>query len=372
MKLARLAAVPKNRVANFLGRYFAPALLAEGRAKGSEQNIRCLYAGEPKFQAYIFDLVFAEPPRTVLSRRAYLPRLREVFARPDFDLGVALIPNRYEASLGGIYSYRGTKNVRQETDISAPWEELIRSWQNYSETARRIRKSGLQSRISREPADFDLFYHRMFLPHVRKQYGDRAYVDAYDEIKPWFDRGLVILVEQAGKAVAGGLCAVEGDTLVFYRTGVFEGDYELVKKGAQAAIYYFMLSYAKEQKLKRVNFLMSHAFVHNGVYKHKAGWGAESSPDEKAVQSLLYFLPEGNAKTVFFLEKNPIIVAGEDGTLDVVTGWSGNAENFAAAKGEILRTCAAPGIRRLIVRTGSGTEIIECEPDPRPVSPQAT
>jgi Acetyltransferase (GNAT) domain len=358
MKLARLAAAPKNRVANFLGRYFAPALLAEGRGKSAGENLRCLYVGEPKFQAYIFDLVFAEPPRTVRSWRAYLPRLREVFGKPDFDLGVALIPNHCEGSLRGIYSYRGTKNVRQETDISAPWEELVRSWQNYSETARRIRKAGLQSRISREPADFDLFYHRMFLPHVRKQYGDRAYVDPYDEIKPWFERGLLILVEQAGNPVAGGLCAVEGDALVFYRTGVLEGDYELVKKGAQAAIYYFMLSYAKERNLKRVNFLMSHAFVHNGVYKHKAGWGAKASPDDKAVQSLLYFLPDGNAKTVFFLEKNPIIVGDEDGTLDVVTGWSGTAEEFAAAKAEILRVCMAPGIRRLIVRSASGTEIV--------------
>jgi hypothetical protein len=359
MNLARLAAIPKNRVSNFLARYFASAVVAEGRGRGSEQEIRCLYVGEPKFQAYLFELVFADKPRIARSWRVRLSRLSEVFSKEPFDLGVALIPNQYEPSLRRIYNYRATKNVRQETDISAPWEELIRNWQNYSETARRIRKAGLQSRISRDPADFELFYHRMFLPHVRKQHGERAYVDPYHEVRPWFDRGLLVMVEQGGNPVAGGLCAIEGDALVCYRTGVLEGDYELVKKGAQAANYYFKLQYAKEQKLARVNFLMSHAFVHNGVYKHKAGWGAKSSPDEKATQSLLYFLPEGNPKTVSFLEKNPVIVAGEHGCLDVITGWSGNAEDLP--KDEILRACAAPGIHRVVVRTIWGAETLEAK-----------
>ena len=357
MNLARLAAVPKNRVRNFLARYLTPAVIAEGRGKGSEQNVRCLYVGEPKFQAYLFDLVFAEKPGIARSWRARLGRLKQVFSKERFDLGVALVPNQYEASLRGLYSYRATKNVRQETDISASWDDLVRTWQNYSETARRIRKAGLQSRVSHDPADFEHFYHRMFLPHVRKQYGDLAYVDPYGEVRPWFDRGLLVLVEQGGNPVAGGLCAIEDDALVFYRTGVLEGDYELVKKGAQAAIYYFMLQYAKEQKLTRVNFLMSHAFVRNGVYKHKAGWGAISSPDEKAAQSLLYFLPEGNPKTVFFLEKNPIIVSGEDGLLEVVTGWSRDVESLP--RDEIIHTCRAPGIKRVIVRTNQGTEILD-------------
>lgn len=357
MNLARLAAVPKNRVTNFLGRYFGTVVVAEGRAKNSDQDVRCLYVGEPKFQAYFFELMFAEQPRIVQSWRARLSRLNEVFASQQFDVGVALIPNQHEPSLRGHYSYRATKNVRQETDISAPWEDLTRSWQNYSETARRIRKAGLGCRISRDPADFDLFYHRMFLLHVRKQYGDRAYVDPYGEIRPWFDRGLLILVEEGGKPAAGGLCAIEGDALIFYRTGVLEGDYELVKKGAQAAIYYFMLQYAKEQKLARVNFLMSHAFVYNGVYKHKAGWGATTSPDDKATQCLLYFFSAGNAKTISFLEKNPIIVAGENGSLDVVTGWSGAAASFP--KDDILRACAAPGIRRVLVHTSAGAEVLD-------------
>ena len=360
MRLSRLAAVPKNRMARLVGRYFAPAELVEGRGRESDHNLRCLYVGEPKFRAYLFDLVFQDSPRSIRSFQAFLPRLGRVFVTTSFDLGVALIPNRYEASLRGIYSYRATKNVRQETDISAPWEELVHSWQNYSETARRVRKAGLQVRISHEPRDFDFFYHHMFLPHVGKQYGQRAYVDSYEEMKPWFDRGLLVLVEEAGRTVAGGLCAVEGDTLVFYRTGVLEGDHELVRKGAQAAIYYFMLSYAKEQKLRSVNFLMSHAFVNNGVYKHKAGWGAKASPDNKAAQCLLYFVPEGNSKANLFLEKNPIIVGSEHGTLDVVTGWNGSAEGFARAKERILRACAAPGINRLFVRSASGAEIMEC------------
>jgi hypothetical protein len=99
MNLARLAAIPKNRVTNFLARYFAPAVIADGRGKGSEQNVRCLYVGEPKFQAYLFELVSAEKPSTARSWRARLTRLQDVFSKERFDLGVALVPNQYEASL---------------------------------------------------------------------------------------------------------------------------------------------------------------------------------------------------------------------------------------------------------------------------------
>lgn len=362
MRLARLAAVPKNRAVKLLRRYFAPAQLAEGRLKGSEQDIRFFYAGEANFRAYLYGLMFYGPPRIVRSWQAYLPRLRGVIGKTSFDLGIALIPNRYEASLRGVYSYRGTKNVRQETGVSAPWDEMARCWRNKEQTARKIRKFGLQPRVSHQPEDFDLFYHQMFLPHVRHQFGNRAYIDSYEEMKPWFDQGFMLLVMEGETPIAGGLCSIAGDTLVFHRTGVLHGDLEHAKKGAQAAMYYFMLSHAKEKNLKKVNLLLSHAFVHDGVYHHKAGWGAGASPDDKAAQCLLYFLASGNAKTVLFLEKNPALVAGDNGTLDVLTGWSGSAEEFAAAKDAILRACAAPGIKRLIVHSEEGVQTVDLPP----------
>lgn len=359
MRLAQLAAVPKNRILKLVRRYFGPARLAEGELKGCAQNIRCLYVGDDNFQTYLFGLMFKDGPRIIRSWQAFLPRLSEVFSKADFDIGIALIPDQHEPSLRGKYNYRATKNVRQESDISEPWEVLTRLWQNHSETARRIRKAGLQCRISREKAELDRFYKQMFVPHIRKQYGNRAYVDSYEELRQWFERGFLILVEEQSSPVAGGLCAIEGDTLVFYRTGVLEGNYEYVKRGAQAAIYYFMLRHAKQNGLKKVNFLMSHAFVNDGVYKHKAGWGAGVATDEKASHCLLYFLPPGNLEAIAFLENNPVLVSNDEGSLDVLTGWTGSPDDLRTMREGKMKAWGAPGLKRLLIRTSRGTEVVE-------------
>src|SRR5882724_10336523 len=99
MKIARLAAVPKNRIVNLVRRYFAPAMLAEGCLKGSTQHIRCLYLGDANFQRYLFGIMFDGSVRITRSWQARLPRLREVFSREDFDIGIALIPKQYEPAL---------------------------------------------------------------------------------------------------------------------------------------------------------------------------------------------------------------------------------------------------------------------------------
>jgi GNAT acetyltransferase-like protein len=357
MKVARLAAIPKNRIVKFLRRYFAPAALVEGRLKGSTQDIRCLYVGEANFQRYLFGIMFDGSARLTRSWQAHLPRLRETFSREDFDIGIALIPKQYEPALRDTYHYRATKNVRQVTCISAPWEALTRSWRNYSDARRKIRKAGLEYRVSHDLDDLNEFYHQMFLPHIRKQYGSRAYLDDYGEFRRYFEKGFLILVEERGRPIAGGLCAIEGDTLVYYRAGVLRGSDEYVKKGAQAAIYYSMLLYARENRLAKVNFIMSHAFINDGVYRHKAGWGAGVSPDDKSPDSLLYFVPQGNLAGIAFFQNNPALVLNDQGSLDVLTGWTGNGEELPAIRQRILHAWAVPGLRSLQILTREGKEI---------------
>jgi hypothetical protein len=366
--LAKLAAVPKNRINNFLARYFGQAELVVGRLKDSDQEVRCLCVSEPRFRAYLYDTVFAEPPRRPRIWRTRLANLKEVFAKPEYDIGVALIPKNWEASLKGAYSYRTTQSVRQNVDISASWEHLTQTWSNRPQTTRKIRKYSLSYRVSHDLKDFDLFYYQMNLPLVRKQFGDSVSVDPYEEMKLWFEQGFLLLVLECEKPVAGGLCKIEGDTLVYLRLGVLNADHEYMAKGAQAASYYFILAEAKEKNLKKVSFITSSSFVHDGVYTHKARWGAAVSPNEKAAQSLLLFLPSENAKATLFLEKNPVLVTADDGTLDLLTGWSGTPEAFPAAKEHLLKTCVAPGVHRLLVRSAAGTEVHELEPTATSVS----
>lgn len=109
--------------------------------------------------------------------------------------------------------------------------------------------------------------------------------------------------------------------------------------------------------MKKVSFITSSSFVRDGVYTHKARWGAAASLYEKATQALLFFLPRNNAKATLFLEKNPVLITNDNATLDLLTGWSGAPESFVAAKEALVKTCVAPGVHRLFVHTGGGLEI---------------
>jgi hypothetical protein len=244
-------------------------------------------------------------------------------------------------------------------DISPPWEEIARRFSNKNvRTPRRIRQFGLEYRVSKEAADLDRFYYQMYLPHVQK-FGASVVVDSYGEMRSWFSQGFLLLALEAGKLIAGGLCRPDGETLVFQKIGVLNGDPEHLRKGAQSAVYYFVLQHAKECGFKRVSFMYTPAFLNDGIFSHKAAWGAVASPYEKSTMSLLYFLPPDNPKTVFFLSKNPVIVTAEDGTLDAVTGWTGSREELESAKSEMQRSYPLAGIHRLIVHTADSRQIVE-------------
>ena len=361
--LKRLAKAPGNRIRNLVGRYFIDSELVEGTLKESQRRLRLLYSGDARFRAYFYGLVFDGPPIIVHRARVSMGGLTNVFGQPDFDVGVALIPHRNEPPLRGLYTYRGTQSVRQAVDISSPWEEIVNQFSNkIVRTPRRIRQYGLSYRITNNQADLDLFYQHMYLPHVRK-FGSSVVVDSCDDMKSWFGQGFLLLVLEGGSPIAGGLCMAEttGQTLVFQKIGVLNGDHENLRKGAQAATYYFVLQHAKESGFRKVSFGYSPAFLNDGIFQHKAGWGAQASPYEKAKGSLLYFFPSDNPITLAFLAKNPVVVSAEDGTLQAVTGWTGSPEELTTAKTEIVRSYPTLGIRRFIIHSEAGHHVVEAQ-----------
>lgn len=344
---------------NFLGRYLSQAELVHGKLKACDETVRLLYAGDTRFRAYFYDLIFHSAPGVARRDHVRFARLRNLFAEPLFDIGLALLPHRNEPLLRGLYSYRGTQSVRQIVDISPCWEEITRRFSSKNvRTPRRIRQFGLEYRVSKETADLDRFYYQMYMPHVRK-FGDSVVIDSYAEMRSWFTRGFLLLVLEKGRPIVGGLCAGEGESLVFQKIGVLNGDLERLPPGAQSAAYYFVLHYAKDRGFKRVSFMYSPAFLNDGIFRHKAGWGAVASPYEKASLSLFYFLPQNNPKTTVFLSKNPVVVAGEDATLDAVTGWCGSPGDLESTKSEMLRTYPLAGIRRLFVHSVNGRYVVD-------------
>jgi hypothetical protein len=314
-------------------RFLSHATVVEGRLKGTEHPFRCLFVDNSDFTVYLGARMYKEPPVVLRKWRIWIPALRKlVLTKADsFDLCVAVLPMAYEPTFRGLYNYKCTETVRQVIDTSGSWED-VRS--RFSKTKRQItnrfdEKYGLEYRMSNDLQEFDYFYHRMFLPHIQKRFGELSAIDSYEDMKTFFLKGQLLFVTKGSEVVAGALSLVEDGTLVFRRTGVLDGDDTHIEAGAQLALYYFQLKYANEHNLRAVDTMMSGPFLNDGVYINKREWGAAVLPDHNSRTWVYFFNAAPSEGIAHFFEKNPTIVHSDKGLKGVI-GVS-NATDFPTA-----------------------------------------
>jgi hypothetical protein len=342
-----------------VSRVVARATLVEGVQKGSDERFTCLFVDNSSFCDEVVGRVFLAPPRVVEKRRLLIASLTRLIAAPParFDLCMALLPRIYDGLFRGACDYKASEYVRQVIDTSGTWDDIRSA---FGAKKRQVsndfeEKSGLGYRISRDPADFDHFYHRMFVPHVTRRYGALATIDAYAEMRTHFRRGLLVFVTRNGTPVAGALSLVEDGLLRFRRTGVLNGEESLVESGAQTALYYFQLKYAALNGLKAVDTMLSRPFLNDGVFRHKKEWGAEVLPDDGSSTWLYLFNARPSAKIARFFAHNPMVVHGRDGLEGIVGApmeSSGSRPSFDA----LVRRYQAKGL--VGYRIVTSTEVI--------------
>jgi hypothetical protein len=303
-------------------------VLVEGYLKGTDQPFRTLFVHNCLFNTALMARMYAQPPDILQRRRIGIPSLGSMVRsrHGNFDLCIAVVPKVYDAMFSPLCAYRGQEEVRQVIDTSGTWEE-VRA--RFSKKRRQMTNNfgaryGLTYRISHADEDFDFFYHRMHVPHIRRRYGDLSEMDSHASMREFFHKGFVLFVLREGVPVAGALSLVQGDSILFRRSGVLDGDDTHIKGGAQTALYYFQLRHAIHSGYRSLDTMKSAPFLNDGVFCHKADWGARALPDNEARQSVLYFVPEPDARTARFFEINPAVVCEGNGLSGVAGDPSGS------------------------------------------------
>ncbi len=305
---------------------------------------------------YITDRSFSGPSRVIKQWRTWIPGLKRILRNPpaDTDMCIAVLPRQQVQNFGGISHFRSREYVHQIIDTTGNMEEIKKRFRRdkrqFSNTIDK--KYSLTYRISRNIDDFDLFYHRMFVPHIRKQHGALAYIESYEEMKPYFQKGFLLIVQSGGQDVSGALSLVEGNSLVFRRAGVLDGDERHIEEGAQLALYYFNIRYAKEHGLACVDTMKSRSFLDDGVYWTKKQWGAGVAPDDEPGPSVLYFILRYSEKIIRFFELNPTIIYSSD-CLAGLVGWHGATELTSEEKKKLHKRYYAPGLKELCLLTNN-------------------
>ena len=337
---------------------FSRATLVEGRLKGAQSPFRCLLVGNSIFTEYLKARMYEESPVVLQQRRIWIPGLKKLICNKaeHLDLCVAVLPKAYESTFQGLYEYKCTEEIQQVIDTSGSWEE-VRG--RFNSTKRKVsnrisKRYGLGYRMSDSMEEFDYFYHRMFVPHTKKRFGELSSIDSYEEMKEFFLKGRLLFVTKGDQAVAGALSLVEDGTLVFRRSGVLDGDEAHIEGGGQQALYYFQLKYANEENLRGVDTMMSAPFLNDGVHVNKREWGAELFPDADAQTWVYFFHASSSEQIARFFENNPIVAHSDKGLKGVI-GISHDMDISVTEVNDLTRRYHTKGLEGFTIVTSTGT-----------------
>lgn len=155
--------------------------------------------------------------------------------------------------------------------------------------------------------DFDFFYYKMYLPYTKNHFRKAAKMSAYLELKNYYMKnGGIIFVTREKKIIAGILFQIRGDTLCAIRSGVYNGDYKFIANLAGQAALFFLIKWAKQRRLKTLNYGCTMPFFRDGIFTYKREWGMfVEEEDDQPVCALR--LGEPNERILSFLEQQPFI-----------------------------------------------------------------
>jgi hypothetical protein len=247
-------------------------------------SVRCL-KGESWSAVYIgagysfeelHHILFPTPPEVKELPRVFLwqvPALARQFALSG-ELVVCELNHILRWRPKGAYVFTTPRWIRQVLDITRPADDILADMnQNTRRNLRKMTQQGFSYTFTQEPQDFDLFYHKMYRPYIQKRHGRRATQNEYEPLRCQFERGGLILVQQDQEPVCGMLCLTRGDICEAHQMGVHEDHLDQVKKGANVALWWFMMDWARRNNLCRFDFGASRAQTSNGTFNFKRQWG---------------------------------------------------------------------------------------------------
>jgi hypothetical protein len=166
--------------------------------------------------------------------------------------------------------------VNLELVIPEPPNNLIagRKKRNLSNRIQRAQKNDFTYCFSHSKADFDHFYHDMYVPFVKSRHGDLTVDTPYPDLLRYFKRGGLILIKHRDQAVAGSVCYLAGDICYGLESGILKADPKLWQQGINTFDIWCSIVWGYAQGAKVHDMGASHAWRSNGSLKKKQQWGA--------------------------------------------------------------------------------------------------
>lgn len=142
------------------------------------------------------------------------------------------------------------------------------------EDIRKIKKQNYTYEITDDPKKLDMFYYKMYLPYIKWKHGKNAVCSNYFVIRQLFEsNNKLMLIKYKNEYVYGALFRVKNKKVIATYVGAIKEKNMLFKKGLGSASYYFLLLWAKENNIEKIDFGQTRAFLNDGVTRFKRKWG---------------------------------------------------------------------------------------------------
>ncbi len=234
-------------------------------------------------------------------------------------------------------------------------DALLHKNEHLQNDIRRLRIEGFQVEISRTPKDFRRFLEQYYLPYRDSHYGSRAMNFDYDFLcreNEVADRSWELLKVTANNDwIAGMIFQKRAGCADAMEVGVKEGDYQLVKRGALAAAYWFFVKRAYELGYSEASFMYTPAFLRNGVLQFKSKYRPKLSAAPSPAHGLLLMPLSNDSQTRQILLDQPFFEIHPDGL--GLTAFARDAEDAEKAeetvRRELRRFREAPPIKIVLL-----------------------
>ncbi|MGD3110852.1 GNAT family N-acetyltransferase [Streptomyces sp. YGL11-2] len=289
------------------------------------------YTGLPEGVAHTLE--FTEHRRAQpgeLTARRVSQRLRAADLQyparlPDADIVITGTSTQRARSLSSAATLVMPMKVHLVVDIDGDAESLRRriSKRERSQFSRGQREHDWNWQVETDPARFDLFYHRMYRPTMQRRHGVRERTESAETAyECLFRGGRLFLLHQNDRPVAGALChwAPRSGTLTLRLLGVLDGAAEHYASGAFKAVYHYLVSWAGENDVSRVDFQGTEPFLSKGTFQWKRRFGSRViiPPTHFGAKRLCLSVRRDTPAVRDFLVGNPVLVECEDGSLEAV------------------------------------------------------
>jgi hypothetical protein len=251
------------------------------RWDGSEWSVIYLNDGATDSEKELQYLFFSETPTETKLGRAFLWQLPALIQRSVSQeyLVICDVNRLVKWQFQEMYCVRVFPWIRALLDVSVPMDSLLgRMTRQRKQNLSKVKKQDFEYKVSHDLADFELFYHKMYIPYTTQRFQDRALVPPHDyefQKELFQEKGKLLCIQCNDHLVAAclGVIRQDGKTFSPLHLGVHQDHAHLLKQGAITALYWHMISWAHANHLQVVDFGRTRARLGDGVFESKRRWG---------------------------------------------------------------------------------------------------